>query len=118
MDFEKLNEQLKIVLNEHSRIANQIDVHPETDGKFAHFHWVYKDNIHFKFSKEFPKNIELLRKCIAFDSEQTKITDAELTKLIKILKKKITFDRQMMSVYDATQILWRRLNNNKEIDYI
>ena len=62
-------------INEMADVGFGVIVHNENDNsikteqlKFAHFHW---KNIHFKFSRNLPKNATQLRKLIAFDKEQT-----------------------------------------------
>ena len=110
-------------INEMARIKGVIIVHNENDNslelnqlKFAHFH--YK-NIHFKFSRNLPKNATQLRKLIAFGKEQKLISDNELTQLAKILKSKPDKNKfiKANTVYDMALGLWELLNE-READFV
>ena len=110
-------------INEMAKLDGGIIVHNENDSstktdqlKFAHFH--YK-NIHFKFSKNLPKNVSQLRKLIAFDKEQKLISDNELTQLAKILKSKPTRPKKTKAktVYEAIIDIWELLNE-RDADFV
>lgn len=126
---QQINEELLIVqdelnIDEMAKIEKFIIVHNDKEPgqdldneKFAHFHYA---NIHFKFRKECPKNITQLREMIAFNSEQTKITDKELSELLKLLKRKPSRQGKAFhsNVYDKVVDAWSILNEDRDIDYI
>lgn len=128
-DIKQLNEDLlyelhvAMPINEMAKINGVIEIHNENDDspeadqlKFAHFH--YK-GIHFKFSRDIPKNVTQARKLIAFKREQTKITDKELTELCKILKSKPMrkLGNKFDNVYECAIFTWEILND-RDVDYI
>ena len=127
-DIQEINEELSIILdnnnmNEMANIEKCIVVHNDRETgqigdnlKFAHFH--YK-NIHFKFKQECPRNVIELRQMIAFESEQTKIKDNELSDLLKILQKKPSNNKRIKAdnVYDFVIGTWETLNE-READYM
>ena len=110
-------------INEMADVGFGVIVHNENDNclelnqlKFAHFH--YK-NIHFKFSRNLPKNAAQLRKLIAFDKEQKLISDRELNQLAKILKSKPLNNKRSnyASIYDKSIEYWETLNK-READFV
>lgn len=106
-------------INEMARIGKYIEVNNEdtidsngnSNKKFPHFHWLYNRKIHFKFANRMPKNASELRKMIAFDSEQSKITDQELNKLAKLLKSK----HEDTTLYQAALDMWIRKHKQRNI---
>lgn len=129
MDIKQINEDLiyelhiKMPINEMAKINGVIEVHNEDDSspeadqlKFAHFH--YK-GIHFKFSRNMPKNVQDVRKMIAFKREQNKIDDHELTELCKILKSRPIrkLAGKFDTVYECALATWEILND-RDVDYI
>lgn len=128
-EFKTLNEELQYIyhttmqITEMARLTGDIIVHNENDEsmdnnelKFAHFH--YK-NIHFKLSRNIPKNASQARKMIAFSKEQPKIEDHELTELCKILKSKPVKPRKnsFKTVYDQIIEVWETINE-RDADFI
>lgn len=129
MDIKQLNEEIiytvhtTMPINEMARLDGDIEVHNEDDSsmdieelKFAHFHW---NGVHFKFSRNIPKNATALRKTIAFSKEQTKLDDFELNQLVKILSMRPTRPKKTKAktVYEAVIDIWELLNN-REVDFI
>ena len=110
-------------INEIVKLDGDIIVHNENDNsldsnqlKFAHFHC---KNIHFKFSRNIPKNVVQLRKLITFDKEQKFISNRELAQLAKILKSKPTRPKKTRatSVYESIIDIWELLNE-READFV
>ena len=128
MDFKQINEDLiyeihmATPINEMAKINGVIIVHNEDDEsegmdqlKFAHFH--YK-NIHFRFSRNIPKNATQARRMIAFKREQSKIDDHELTELCKVLKSRpVRKHVSAPTVYQYAMDVWVGLND-RDIDFI
>lgn len=116
------NIHMLMPINEMATINNVIEVHNENDNsiqshqlKFAHFHY---EGIHFRFSRNIPKNASQARKMIAFSREQNKIDDFELTQLCKILASRP--NRKNVSaktVYQYALDLWEGLND-RDADFI
>lgn len=129
MDKKQLNEDLlyelhlAMPINEMARLTGGIEVHNEDDDsacanelKFAHFHW---KGVHFRLSRNIPKNATQARKMIAFSKEQNKLSDHELTELCKILRSKPVKPRKtnFKTVYDQIVEMWETLNE-RDVDYI
>lgn len=129
MDKKQLNEDLlyelhlAMPINEIARLTGGIEVHNEDDDsehanelKFAHFHW---KGVHFRLSRNIPKNATQARKMIAFSKEQNKLSDHELTELCKILRSKPVKPRKtnFKTVYDQIVEMWETLNE-RDVDYI
>lgn len=129
MDFKQLNEDVLyeyhklIPINEMADVGYGVEVHNEDDNspnadqlKFAHFHW---GGVHFKFSKNLPKNATQLKQMIAFKRELNKLDDHELSKLVKILKSKPPINKfgKYNNVYEKALDYWMTFNE-REIDYI
>lgn len=129
MNIKKLTEDLlyelhiAMPINEMAKLDGGIEVHNEDDEsadieqlKFAHFHY---NGIHFKFSRNIPKNATQARKLIAFNREQTKIDDHELTQLVRILNARPTRPRKTKAktVYEAVIDIWELLNE-RDADFI
>lgn len=128
MDIEHINEELAIIqdndnMYEMANIEKQIIVHNDRENgqagdnlKFAHFN--YK-NVHFKFTQECPKNITQLKEMIAFNVEQKKLNDKDLTELLKLLKRKPSGKKRGIynCVYDLVIDTWETLNE-RDADYI
>lgn len=128
-DIKQLNEDLLyeahmlMPINEMATLTGDIEVHNEDDNrpnadqlKFAHFHF---RGVHFKLSRTCPKNAAQARKLIAFNKEQSKISDKDLTDLCKILRSKPIKPRKnsFKTVYDQILEIWETLNG-REVDYI
>ena len=80
---------------------------------------MYKRKIHFKFATRCPKNINELRRLIAFKNEQKLITDNELSKLLKDLKSTATEQvYKGMSVYNAGLEHWKFLHPERHMELI
>ena len=129
MDFKQLNEDVlyeyhKLMpINEMADVGYAVEVHNDNDNntdadqlKFAHFHW---QGVHFKFSKNLPKNATQLKQMIAFKRELNKLDDHELSKLVKILKSKPPINKfgKYNNVYEKALDYWMTFNE-REIDYI
>lgn len=118
---EELNEQQ---LNEMALINGKIEVNNEdvvningeTNEKFAHFHWVYKRKVHFKFSNRIPKNISELKKLFAFEDDSKLINDKELINVLKDLKSIVpngTYSGK--TTFDAAKEHWATLHPTRDI---
>lgn len=129
MDKKQLNEDLlyelhlAMPINEMARLTGGIEVHNEDDDsecanelKFAHFHW---KGVHFRLSRNIPKNATQARKMIAFSKEQNKLSDHELTELCKILRSKPVKPNKnpFKTVYEQIIQIWETLNE-RDVDYI
>lgn len=128
-DIKQLNEEIlyemhmTMPINEMARLTGDIEVHSEDDEsqyanelKFAHFHW---KGVHFRLSRNIPKNATQARKMIAFSKERNKLDDYELTELCKILKSKPVKPRKtkFKTVYEQIIEVWETLNE-RDVDYI
>ena len=128
-NIKQLNEEIlyemhmTMPINEMARLTGDIEVHSEDDEsqyanelKFAHFHW---KGVHFRLSKNMPKNVTQARKMIAFSKERNKLDDHELTELCKILKSKPVKPRKtkFKTVYEQIIEVWETLNE-RDADYI
>lgn len=128
-NIKQLNEEIlyemhmTMPINEMARLTGDIEVHSEDDEsqyanelKFAHFHW---KGVHFRLSRNIPKNATQARKMIAFSKERNKLDDYELTELCKILKSKPVKPRKtkFKTVYEQIIEVWETLNE-KDVDYI
>lgn len=130
MDKKQFNEDqllyelhLATPINEIARLTGGIEVHNEDDDsecanelKFAHFHW---KGVHFRLSRNIPKNATQARKMIAFSKEQNKLSDYELTELCKILRSKPVKPNKnpFKTVYEQIIQIWETLNE-RDADYI
>lgn len=121
MDIKQINNIIETYLNEEAaRIAQfQIDNEDQmntygivTNKKFAHFHWVYKHKIHFKFANRRPKNKEELIKTIAFNNEKDLLSTSEIKTILRQLKANI----DGKTVYDALKAEWENLHTYREQD--
>lgn len=121
--FHKLNKILEnFIINEMAQINGTIEVNNEdvTDKegeinkKFAHFHWMYKKKIHFKFSNRIPKNITELRKLVKEKNSEKKISDIELKNCLRDLKAPYTTEeggkKIQITTYEAALKLWNVLH--------
>jgi len=126
MNIRELNEQLKqlLTLNEMSKLNSVIEVNNEdkvnakgeVQEKFAHFHWVYNHNIHFKFSDRIPKNVTELQKLIAFEDDKKQISDSELKQVLKEIQKPVLNGKYKGKiVFNAAKELWQFLHPNRDI---
>ena len=128
-NIKQLNEEIlyemhmTMPINEMARLTGDIEVHSEDDEsqyanelKFAHFHW---KGVHFRLSRNIPKNATQARKMIAFSKERNKLDDYELTELCKILKSKPVKPRKnpFKTVYEQIINVWETLNE-RDVDYI
>lgn len=128
-NIKQLNEEIlyemhmTMPINELARLTGDIEVHSEDDEsqyanelKFAHFHW---KGVHFRLSRNIPKNATQARKMIAFSKERNKLDDYELTELCKILKSKPVKPRKtkFKTVYEQIIEVWETLNE-RDVDYI
>lgn len=128
-NIKQLNEEIlyemhmTMPINEMARLTGDIEVHSEDDEsqyanelKFAHFHW---KGVHFRLSRNIPKNATQARKMIAFSKERNKLDDYELTELCKILKSKPVKPRKtkFKTVYEQIIEVWETLNE-RDVDYI
>lgn len=128
-NIKQLNEEIlyemhmTMPINEMARLTGDIEVHSEDDEsqyanelKFAHFHW---KGVHFRLSRNIPKNATQARKMIAFSKERNKLDDYELTELCKILKSKPVKPRKtkFKTVYEQIIEVWETLNE-RDADYI
>lgn len=130
MKFELLNKLLENYLesfqiNEMAKLNNVIEVNNEditneagdTLEKFAHFHWVYNHDIHFKFSDRIPKNISELKLLIAFKDDLNQISNSELSQVLKEIQKPVMNGRYKNKiVFDAAKELWSTLHPNRDIN--
>ena len=124
MNFKELNEKLKelIPMDEMAQINGTIEVNNEDvtnkegkiNEKFAHFHWMYKKKIHFKFSNRIPKNITELRKLVKEKDSEKKISDIELKNCLGDLKAPYTTEEDgkkiQITTYEAALKLWNVLH--------
>lgn len=126
MEIKVLNDLLEqfLQLNEMAKLNNVIEVNNEditnnkgeTQEKFAHFHWVYNHNIHFKFSNRIPNNIKELKKLIAFEDDINQISGNELKQVLKELNKLVQKGKYKgRIVFDAAKELWEFLHPNRDI---
>lgn len=128
-NIKQLNEEIlyemhmTMPINEMARLTGDIEVHSEDDEsqyanelKFVHFHW---KGVHFRLSRNIPKNATQARKMIAFSKERNKLDDYELTELCKILKSKPVKPRKtkFKTVYEQIIEVWETLNE-RDADYI
>lgn len=125
MEIKELNKILEsFMLNEMAQINNTIEVNNEdvvdkngdVQEKFAHFHWLYKKKIHFKFANRLPKNITELRKLVAEKDSTKKISDVELKKALKDLNANI--DHTLFgkcSVWEAAIGTWKQLHPKRDL---
>ena len=124
MNFRELNQKLKelIPMDEMAQINGTIEVNNEDvvnkegeiNEKFAHFHWMYKKKIHFKFSNRIPKNITELRKLVKEKDSEKKISDTELKNCLRDLKVPYTTEEDgkkiQITTYEAALKLWNVLH--------
>ena len=128
-NIKQLNEEIlyemhmTMPINEMARLTGDIEVTSEDNNseyvnelKFAHFHW---KGVHFRLSRNIPKNATQARKMIAFSKERNKLDDYELTELCKILKSKPIKPRKnpFKTVYEQIINVWETLNE-RDVDYI
>ena len=128
-NIKQLNEEIlyemhmTMPINEMARLTGDIEVTSEDNNseyvnelKFAHFHW---KGVHFRLSKNMPKNVTQARKMIAFSKERNKLDDHELTELCKILESKPVKPRKnpFKTVYEQIIEVWETLNE-RDADYI
>ena len=128
MDIQHLNILLEALsINEMAEISGKIRVDNEdktnnkgeTLTKFPHYHWLSKENIHFKFANRCPKNITELKSTIAFKKEKEKISDKELTKLLKVLKSPASEpEYNGMTVYEAGLEYWKFIHPKRLVELI
>ena len=126
MDLKEILERLeKFTIDEMARINNLVEVNNEDitnekgvviNKKFAHFHWLYKRKIHFKFANRIPENIQELKKLLAFKSDKTGISDKELKKVLKDIHSEFTdFDGETKTTYQAAYEKWEELHPNRDL---
>ena len=127
MNFRELNQKLKelIPMDEMAQINGTIEVNNEDvvnkegeiNEKFAHFHWMYKKKIHFKFSNRIPKNITELRSLVKEKDNNKKISDTELKNCLKDLKAIYNLkNRGNMTVFEAAKQVWIDLHPKRDLN--
>lgn len=123
-ELTKILEEL-LSLNEMAVINDTIEVNNEdvtndkgeVQEKFAHFHWVYKRKVHFKFSNRIPKNISELKQLFAFKTDARLLSDKELGKVVKDLKSVITQGTfKGKTTFEGAKLTWIKLHPNRNLE--
>lgn len=128
MDIQELNEQLAkiaFVLEEEAAQISNMEVHNEdkinqygvvTNKKFAHFHWVYNNAVHFKFSNRCPKTKAELKQMVAFPDEVKTLSSKDYKDILSDLRKKWKLKNgTQTTVYEALKSMWEDLHDYRDI---
>lgn len=120
MNLHELNEKIEKLLNEEAaRIGNivinnedRVNEYGVCTEKFAHFHWYYNHNVHFKFGNRCPRTKSELKKLIAFPEEMNILSSKDYKDILKDLNS--TYNNK--KIYDLIIDKWKDLHPNRNLN--